>query len=427
MVAIPVHDGRLLDAAQDLDRHVGRHGIDEHEAPGPRARGRRRVDDDDVGVAHPALVLVGRLHLERHLGVGSQDFLEEEVAGADERHRDLARRRQHCPRHVVAVEIVLDVQASGHRAAAVVRERQHDRAPHAGLHRDRLLRQRAAVDLQREVERLRLRRVVHERDERLVLEGVRVALAHGKVRDADVLAAPADADPVHTGIGGLRRAGQRVGAVGEDVDLRARVGAHQRARRAHGLRQPVGQVARVGGTDGRQRTVVVARERGRHRGLHPGLDHHHLGRLAQAAHELGCFAASDVEARRRDVVRLHRGGEVEDDHHLACALAHHRGHRPRHRQRERQQREDLEDQQRVALQPLEEGRRLTVAQDRLPQQEARHPPLAAADLEEVEQDQRQGQPEDREGQRGEEAHPRIRPRSCATTKASTGVSVMTRW
>src|SRR6185295_15084779 len=87
----------------------------------------------------------------------------------------------------------------------------------------------------------------------------------------------------------------------------------------------------------------------------------------------------------------------------------------------------LQDQQRVALQALEERGGLAVAKDRLPQHEARHAALAPAHLEEVEQDQRQRQAEDRKGQRREEAHPRIRPRSCATTNASTGVSMMTRW
>ena len=232
---------------------------------------------------------------------------------------------------------------------------------------------------------------------------------------------------MHARIAGLCRGRQRVGAVGEDVDLGTRIGADQHPGGAHRLRQAVGQVARVGRADGGQRPVVIARERRAHRGLHAGLDHHHLGRLAQASHELHGIGARHVEARGRHVAGLHRGRDVEHDDDLAGALAHHGDHRPRQRQRQRQQGQDLEDQQRVALQPLEERRGLAVADDGLPQQQARHPALAPADLEEVEQDQRQRQPEDREGKRREEAHPRIRPRSWATTKASTGVSVTTRW
>ena len=96
------------------------------------------------------------------------------------------------------------------------------------------------------------------------------------------------------------------------------------------------------------------------------------------------------------------------------------------REHEPGQREDLEDEQRVPLQALEERRRLAIAEGGVPQQEARDPALAAADLQEVEQDQRQRQREGREGQRREKAHPSIRPRSWATTNASTGVSVITR-
>jgi len=81
------------------------------------------------------------------------------------------------------------------------------------------------------------------------------------------------------------------------VDLGARVAAHQRAGRAQGLRQAVRQVASVGRPDRRQRAIVVAGERGGDGRLHAGLDHHDLGRLAQAPHELGGVAAGDVEAR----------------------------------------------------------------------------------------------------------------------------------
>ena len=154
VLPVPVHDRRLLDAAEDLDRDVGRHRVDEDEPAGADARRRRRVDDDHIGLAHAARVLVGRLHVEGDLGIGLEDLFQEQVAGADQRHRDLARRRQHRPRHVVGGKVVVDVQAGGHRAAAVVREGQHHRAAHARLERHRLLGQRAPVDLQRKVERL---------------------------------------------------------------------------------------------------------------------------------------------------------------------------------------------------------------------------------------------------------------------------------
>ena len=105
-----------------------------------------------------------------------------------------------------------------------------------------------------------LGRVVHERDEGLVVERARVALAHRQIGDADVLAAPPDADPAHARVARSRRRGQREGAVGEDVDLRARIGADQRPRCAHRLGQTgaAGRAARAD-ADGRQRPVAVAR------------------------------------------------------------------------------------------------------------------------------------------------------------------------
>ena len=53
--------------------------------------------------------------------------------------------------------------------------------------------------------------------------------------------------------------GQREGAVGEDVDLRPRIGADQRPRGAHRLDETGGQVVRPRGSDGRHRAVAVAR------------------------------------------------------------------------------------------------------------------------------------------------------------------------
>src|SRR2546428_2316855 len=135
----------------------------------------------------------------------------------------------------------------------------------------------------------------------------------------------------------------------------------------------------------------------------------------------------DVEARRTDVVRLHRRRGIEHHHDLAGALAHHRGGRPRQRDGQREEGEDLEDQQRIALEALKERRRLAVAQRRIPQEQARHPPLAPADLEEIEQDERQDERREGEREGREEAHTSSRPRICASTNSSTGVSVVTRW
>ena len=64
MRAVPVHDRRALDPAENLERHVRRNRVDEDEPARPRSRRRDRVEDDDVGLAHTALVLIGRADLE---------------------------------------------------------------------------------------------------------------------------------------------------------------------------------------------------------------------------------------------------------------------------------------------------------------------------------------------------------------------------
>ncbi len=422
---VPVHDGRPLDPAEDLEGHVGRHRVDEHEPALPRARRRDGVQDDDVGLAHAALILLGGLDLERHLRVRLEDLFEEQVPGAHQEDRDLPGQRQHRVRDVVGGEVVVDLEARGHRAAAAVAERQHDGAADGGLEPHLLLGERLAVHLEPERERLRLGRVVDERDVRLVLERA-VTLPDREVRDPDVLAAPPHADPPHPRVGGVgpRRQGER--AVGEHVDLGARVGGDQRAGGAHGLGEPVRQVARLGGADRGERALAVAAEGGRDLGLDARLDDHHLGALGEPAHEGHRLRPRGLEARRRDVPGLHGRGRVEHDDDLARPVAHDRDRRAREGQGERQERQDLEDQQRIALEPLEERGRLAVAERRIPQEQTRHPPLPAADLEEVEEDERQREPEEGERERREEAHTVRRSRICESTNSSTDVSTVTR-
>ena len=338
-----------------------------------------------------------------------------------EQHRNLPRRRQDGVGDVVHREVVVDLEARHHGPAAAVAERQDDRAAHARLERHLLLGDRLAVELERERERLRLGRVVHERDERLVVEGAEVVLPDGEVRDPDVLAPPPHADPPDARVARLGARRQREGAVGEDVDLGAGVGRDERAGRAHGLDE------RLRGADRGQRPLAVARERRGDSRLDTRLDHHDLGALAEAPDEAERLAARDVEAGGRDVGRLHRSGGVEHDDDLARSVPHERHGRARQRHGEGEERQELEDQQRVALEPLEERGRLPVAERRIPQEQARHTLLAAADLEEVEEDERQRQREQRERERREETHTRRRPLTCESTKSCTGVSVVTRW
>ena len=133
------------------------------------------------------------------------------------------------------------------------------------------------------------------------------------------------------------------------------------------------------------------------------------------------------EARGRDVGGLHGGRAVHDDDHPLGAVPHHGHRRPRQRQSEGEQGEDLQEDEGVALQPLEEGRGLAVAERRVPEEQARHRLRPPAHLQEVQEQQRHGEAREQERERREEAHATRKPLSCRSMNSSTGVSVTTRW
>ena len=129
---VPVHDDRVLETPEHLERHVGRDRVHEHEAPVADARGARGVDDDDVGALHAALILLGLLHLELDLGSVLSAFSRNRLPGLTRVHGDLALRRQHRVGDIVGGEVVGHVQAQPHDPAAGIGERHDDGAPHRG-------------------------------------------------------------------------------------------------------------------------------------------------------------------------------------------------------------------------------------------------------------------------------------------------------
>jgi hypothetical protein len=114
-----------------------------------------------------------------------------------------------------------------------------------------------------------------------------------------------------------------MGAVGEDVNLRLRVLPDEGARRADGLTEPVGQVARLRVSDRRQRLLPVVAEGREHARLDGRLDDHDLGARPEAADHAERLALGAGEARGRDVRCLHRSGGVEDDDDALGAMPHH--------------------------------------------------------------------------------------------------------
>jgi len=167
-------------------------------------------------------------------------------------------------------------------------------------------------------------------------------------------------------------------------------------------------------------------EGGQHARLHGGLDHHDLGARSQPAYEIERLALGAAETRRRHVRGLHGGRGVEDDDDSLGSMPHDGDRRTSRGQGEGEEGEELQDQERIALQALEEGGGLAVAPRRIPQQEAGHRRFPPPHLEEIQEDEGDGQRTDEQGQGGEEAHARSNPLSCRRVISSTGVSVTTR-
>ena len=78
---------------------------------------------------------------------------------------------------------------------------------------------------------------------------------------------------------------------------------------------------------------------------------------------------------------------------------------------EGEQSEELEDEQRVALETLEEGRRLAIAESRVPEEETGHRGLTPPHLEEIQEHERYGERTDEQGEGREQAHARRSPLS----------------
>ena len=292
-----------------------------------------------------------------------------------------------------------------------MRERQHDGAAHLRLEGQRLLGDHLAVQRQREGEALGYVREVDERHERLGVEGADVVATHGQAGDGDIAPALADADPAHAHVVGLAPQRGRMGTVGEDMDLRPRILSDEGAGGADRLAQPVRQIGRGRAANGRQCLVPLVAEGRQHARLDGSLDDHHLGARPEPAHEVESQALAANEAGGRDVGRLHRGRRVEDDDDALGAVPHDRDGGAGQSQGEGEQREELQDQQRVALEALEEGRGLAIAQRRIPEEEARHRRLATPHLEEVQEHERDGQRTDQQREGREKAHARRSPLS----------------
>ena len=311
-------------------------------------------------------------------------------------------------------------------AAPLLAEGHHDRAPHLRVEGEGALGEGLVVEGQAEGEALPLGGEVPHREEGLRVVGAEVVAAHREARDAHVVGAAAHPGPAHPHVVALRLRGLGVRPVGEDVDLGPRIRADQGPRGAEPLREAVRQVVPLHGPEGGGHPVVLAGERHHHLRLHARLDHHHLGALAQAPEQPQRGPLRLREARRRDVGGLHGRRGVHDDGDPLRPLPHH-GHRgPGQRDGEREQGQDLQDQERIALQALEEGGGLAVAQGRLPEQEARDRHLPAAHLQEVQEQQRHREGAEQQRERAQEVHASSSPLSWRSMNSSTGLSVTTR-
>jgi hypothetical protein len=201
---------------------------------------------------------------------------------------------------------------------------------------------------------------------------------------------------------------------------------HEGQRRADRLAQVIRLVVRLDVEDGPAGPVPVPGEVETNRRLRACLDHHQLGALARLGDQASRSLLGLADSARPDVPRLHGRRGVHHQYQPLGALPLEGQGRPGQRRAEEQERQELEQQQRVELQPLEERRRLLVTEHGRPQENRGHAALLAPHLQEIEEEQRDRQPQQQEGPGLEEAHWSRPPFSRRRSRSSTGISEATR-
>ena len=230
--------------------------------------------------------------------------------------------------------------------------------------------------------------------------------------------------PSCSGVGG-----EREGAVGEDVDLGARIGADERARRADRLGQPVRQVVRAAPPRSRP---ARGRGRGSARAVTRGCTPDSITITSAPSREPPHERRPPPPSRARTATATTSRAFIDAD--VSRTTTTLRAPSPITVTVGRASASVSASSARIWR--ISSGSRCSRWKNadasrsrsaRLPQEQARHASLAAAHLEEVEQHQRQREREEQEREGRQERHASTSPFSCASTNSSTGVSVITRW
>ena len=161
------------------------------------------------------------------------------------------------------------------------------------------------------------------------------------------------------------------------MDLGARIAGDESPGGPHCFDEPRREIAGLRRANGPERPLAVARHRGRHLRLHAGLDHHDLGAFAEPAHEPGRAGprASNREGETSCAFIDAEVSRTTTTLRAPCPMTVTTGRARASGQRE--ERQELEEEQGVAVQPLEERRGLAVADRGAPQKQARRPSARA--------------------------------------------------
>jgi hypothetical protein len=282
-------------------------------------------------------------------------FSRKRLLRAHQQDAKLPRLGHHRLDDIVRVQVVSDVGDRLHHRPGLEGEGDDDVPLHLRIERDRLLADLLVVDRQDEREGDALVGEVGDRQERLIVESAVVGLPDRELRDADVLDPPPTVTHRTRRIRELPDLRRVERAVGQDVHPHPRIdGRDQREGRPDRLAQVVRLVMRLDVVDG-------ARARSRSRvklsrivGLGSRLDDHHLGALARVRDQAGRLLLGLPDAARSDVSRLHGGRAVHHEDQPLRPLPLERQGRACQRGAQEEERQELEEQQGVQLEPLEE-------------------------------------------------------------------------
>ena len=428
MVPIPVHDRRILHPTLDFEGHPLGHRVHEEVAAGRDALGGNAVQDHHIVSLGVLLDEFYPSPDQLHLRVGGQRLLQEGVTLADQENAERVRTRDHGQRLIVRREVVVHVDGRLEDAALLAGKREDERPLELGGERDPLRLDGPILEGELEIEGHGGVAVVRHGKKGLIVGGPEEGLARLEGRDADVLALLAKLMPVQRGPGQVGQAGRVKGPIREHLH-RGQPPAHLEIRlgQAEGLGEAAGDIQGPEGGDAARQSLAVVGEGDHDAGLGPRGDQYGLlaEREPRDRRRQGLFGSG--KARAADLLGLHARRDVEDEHGPLVPRDLHRADRSSQGQGKKQDDQGLKQQEEARFQPAEGRGGLLISETVRPEKRAAHHCLSAADLEQVENDDRRDPQQKEECRRIQEAHRKNPPRRrCRRIRSWNGTAVLVR-